>query len=62
MFRTVLLSIIRSHLEFYLKNKFEKLVHLIDFIRRIYHDAWSPERQIFQAVFFYMERTRTEEV
>jgi len=64
MFRTVLLSIIRSfslytqqyiqvccvysekllrncpkHVEFYSKNTFEKLVHLVGFIIRIYHDA-----------------------
>jgi len=25
--------------------KFEKLVHLVGFILRIYHDARSPERQ-----------------
>ena len=30
---------------FYSKNKFEKLVHLVGFIIRIYHDARSPERQ-----------------
>jgi uncharacterized phage-like protein YoqJ len=28
------------------KNKFEKLVHLVGFIIRIYHDARSSERQI----------------
>jgi len=27
-------------------NKIEKLVHLVGFIIRIYHDARSPERQI----------------
>ena len=27
------------------KNKFEKLVHLVGFIIRIYHDALSPKRQ-----------------
>ena len=32
-------------MEFYSKNKFEKLVHLVGFITRIYHDTWSPERQ-----------------
>ena len=26
------------------KNKFEKLMHLVGFIMRIYHDAPSPER------------------
>jgi len=35
-----------KHVEFYSKNKFEKLVHLVGFIIRIYHDAWSPERKI----------------
>jgi len=34
-----------KHVEFYSKNKLEKLVHLVGFITRIYHDAWSPERQ-----------------
>ena len=32
-----------KHVEFYSKNKFEKLVQ---FVIRIYHDARSPERQI----------------
>jgi len=31
--------------EFYSKNKFKSLVHLLGFIIRIYHDARSPERQ-----------------
>jgi len=35
-----------KHVEFYSKNKFEKLVHLVGFIIRICHDAQSPERQI----------------
>jgi len=34
------------HVEFYSKNKFGKLVNLVGFIIRIYHDARSPERQI----------------
>jgi len=35
-----------KHVEFYSKNKFEKLVHLVGFIVRIYHDAArSTERQ-----------------
>ena len=33
------------HVEFYYKNKFEKLVYLVGFIIRIYHDARSAERQ-----------------
>ena len=28
------------------QNKCEKLLHLVGFIIRIYHDARSPERQI----------------
>ena len=30
-----------KHVEFYSKNKFEKLVHLIDFIKLIYHEERS---------------------
>jgi len=40
-----------KHVEFYSKNKFVTLVHLVDFIIRIYHDARSPERQMFQILF-----------
>ena len=35
-----------KHVEFYSKNKFEKLVNLVGFIIRMYHDARSPERQM----------------
>ena len=34
-----------KHVKFYSKNKFEKLVRLIGFIIRIFHDAQTPERQ-----------------
>ena len=34
-----------KHVEFYSKNDFEKLVHLVGFIVQNYHDARSPERQ-----------------
>ena len=34
-----------KHVEFYYKNKFEELVHLVGFIARIFHDARSAERQ-----------------
>jgi len=34
-----------KHVEFYSKNKFEKLVHLIGFITRIYYNARSSECQ-----------------
>ena len=43
-----------KHVEFYSKNKFEKLVHLVGFIIRIYHDAPSPERQIFQLFILFL--------
>ena len=33
-----------KHVGFCSKIKFDKLVHLVGFIIRIYHDAWSPER------------------
>jgi len=35
-----------KHEEFYSKNKFEKLVHLVGFVIRIYHDARSSKCQI----------------
>jgi len=35
-----------KHAEFYSKNKFEKLVHLVGFIIKIYHDTRSPEHQV----------------
>ena len=37
---------VRNSQEFYSKNKFDKLVHLVGFIIGIYHDARSPELQI----------------
>ena len=39
-----------KHVEFYSKNQFEKFVHLVGFIIRIYHDARSAERQIRNSV------------
>jgi len=35
-----------KHVEFFSKNEFDKLVHLVGFIIRIYHYSRSPERQI----------------
>jgi len=35
-----------KHVAYYSKNKFEKLVHLVGFVTRIYHDARSSECQI----------------
>jgi len=45
-----------KHVEFYSKNKFEKLLHLVGFIIRIYHDAPSPERQncLILVAFFFL--------
>jgi len=34
-----------KHVEFYFKNKFEKLVDLVGCVIRIYHDVRSPERR-----------------
>ena len=39
-----------KHVEFYSKNKFEKLVHLVGFIIRIYDDARFSECQTVQLV------------
>jgi hypothetical protein len=39
-----------KHIEFHSKNKFEKLVHLVDFVIRIYHDARSHECQTYPIV------------
>ena len=36
-----------KYVEFYSKNKFEKLLHLVGFVIRIYHDAWSCKRQVW---------------
>ena len=47
-----------KHEEFYSKNKFEKLVHLVGFIIRIYHDAQPPERQIRVILTTFKENAR----
>jgi len=39
-----------KYVEFYFKTKFEKLVHLVGFTIRIYHDPRSRERQIYLCV------------
>jgi len=39
-----------KYAEFYCQNKFERLVHLVGFVIRIYHDARSPERQNFTSM------------
>ena len=39
-----------KHVEFYSKNKFEKLMQLVGFIIRIYHVAQSLERHILQDI------------
>jgi len=40
---------VQKHVEFYSKNKFEKLVHSVGFIIRIYQDARSSDCQILRA-------------
>ena len=42
---------VRNMQRFYSKNKFEKLVHLVGFVVRIYYDARSAERQIWRGLF-----------
>jgi len=48
-----------KHAEFYSKNKFEKLVHLVGFIIRISHDARSPDRQKFKCHYIPPKMTGT---
>ena len=36
-----------KHVEFYSRNKFQKLVRLVGFVIRIYRDSRSPECQKF---------------
>ena len=48
-----------KHVEFYSKNKFEKLVHLVGFIIRIYHDAPSSEPQKPVLNFLKLKLSRT---
>ena len=46
-----------KHVEFYSKNKFVKLVHLVGFIISVHHDAKSPESQINSVIwsaFFFL--------
>jgi len=43
-----------KHVEFYSKNKFEILVHLVGFIVRICHDARSPECQKWNMYFDFL--------
>jgi hypothetical protein len=49
-----------KHVEFYSKNKFEKLVYLVGFIIRIYHDAKSPECQIHGKSLLIMKENSCE--
>ena len=37
-----------KHVELYSKNKLKKLVHLVGFIIRVYHDARSPNVKFVQ--------------
>ena len=42
-------------MEFYSKNKFERLVNLVGFVIRIYHDKRSAERQISTGCFKFLQ-------
>jgi hypothetical protein len=42
-----------KHVEFQCKNKFEKLLRLVGFIIRIYHDGRSHEWQLNEAIYAY---------
>jgi hypothetical protein len=48
-----------KNVELYFKNKFEKLVHLVGFIIRIYHDARFSECQASSIVVPYGHRNPT---
>ena len=43
-----------KRIEFYSKNKSEKLVHLVGFIIRMYHDARCPERQKTYSLLWFI--------
>ena len=49
-----------KYVEFYSKNKFEKLVHLVGFIIRIYHDARSPKRLVGFIIRIYHDARSPE--
>ena len=45
-----------KHVEFYSQNKFEKLVHVVGFIIRIYHDAmptWTWKSCVLSWLYLY---------
>ena len=44
------------------KNKFEKSVHLVSLITRIYHEAQSPERQILHGAANSCYVTKTQNI
>jgi hypothetical protein len=46
-----------KHVTYYSKNKFEKLMHLVGFVIRIYHDARSPERHILHESLVQRKRS-----
>ena len=50
-----------KHVEFYCKNKFEKLVHPVGFITRIFHDAArsAERRQKRKHYYYYCYYTHT---
>jgi len=47
-----------KHIEFYSKNKLEKLMQLVGFIIRIFHNVRSSERQIHNTTSLHIHITR----
>jgi len=46
-----------KHVESYSKNTFEELVSPVDFITTVYHDARSPEHQMYTHVTYIHKHT-----
>jgi len=46
---------VNTNVEFHSKNKFEKLMNLVGFIIRLYHDARSPECRTAPIIFSAFE-------
>ena len=47
-----------KHVEFYSKNKFDKLVHLVGFVIRNCRDPRSPERQIIDWIYLISQNIK----
>jgi len=49
---------VRKHVEFYSKNKFDDLAHLVGFIIRMYRDARSCECKIYLWILWKLSTSR----